>query len=64
MHVCVCVYLHSHHEEHSWYDEPGVSCIAKERPQKGRQVQVNRLHDHVKHLLFPTANNNSLGVSF
>lgn len=56
------VCLHSHHEEYSWYNETGVSCIAKERPHESRQVQVNRLHDHVKHLVLSTANNNSLAV--
>lgn len=54
--------LHSHHEKYSWYNETGVSCIAKECSHEGRQVQVNRLHDYVKHLVFSTANNNLLAA--
>lgn len=47
---------HSHHEQYCWYDEAWVGCIAEKRPQEGRQVQVDGLHDHIKHLHLPTAN--------
>lgn len=48
--------IYSHHEQYSWYDEAWVSCIAEECPHEGRKVQVDRLHDHIKHLRLPTAN--------
>lgn len=46
------VYLH--HEQYGWYDEARVGGVAEQRPHEGRQVQVDGLHDHVKHLRFPT----------
>ena len=46
--------VYSHHEEHGGDDQPWVSGIAKQRSQEGRQVQVDGLHDHVKHLALPT----------
>lgn len=50
-HVCA----HSHHEEHGGDDQAGVGCVAEKRPHEGRQIQVDGFHDHVKHLLLPTA---------
>lgn len=43
-----------HHEQNGWYDEARVGGVAEQRPHEGRQVQVDGLHDHVKHLRFPT----------
>lgn len=61
VHACISL-LHSHHEQHSWYDEAWVGCIAEESPQEGWQVQVNRLHDHIKHLVLSTADINMVNM--
>lgn len=58
---CVCILstvssLHSHHEQYSWYDEAWVGCITEDCPHEGWQVQVDRLHDHIKHFRLPAAN--------
>lgn len=53
--MCKRVCAHSHHEQHGWDDQAGVGCVAKKRSHEGRQIQVNGLHDHVKHLLLPAA---------
>ena len=45
---------YSHHEQHGGDDQPWVGRVAEQRPEEGGQVQVDGLHDHVKHLGLPT----------
>lgn len=54
--------LYSHHEQYSWYNEARVGCITEKCPHEGWKIQVNGLHDHIKHLFFPTANINTISA--